>query len=393
MIRTVYISIVLSLSLAACDIADNEVEPGVSFVQVYDDRSFTADYDPLDVVQTADGGYLSLAATNAWNVYLFQTDADGAFVWETKADEAFVNPLEKLVQLGDQYYVFAMNEVTLATVALPVSSDGSSDSSFVEMNEIQYPLDVITTPEGELLVLGYDREARSSTLHKLGADFSVIWEKEYAVEEDMEEEIIRHLSRTGRRLPFFVGTTADGSAYYFNGLANYTLGLNFVNPGNGDLTGTLNGFRDDEFISAAQHLGGSQYALARNGFGISTLLPRTEVNQQGIASSTDLVANDFPEIDQNARIIVKEVEQAGRQVIVYGTHTKKRQLILYAFDKDSGTLIGTRYIGQTNPYQLGNFTMTEDGGMVVLAETFISGRFSRPCLFKLSPDEVRAFMP
>ena len=390
--RIVYFLIALGMSgLAACDITDNEVEPGVSFVQIYDDRSFAADYDPLDVVQTEDGGYLSLAATNAWNIYLFQTDTDGQFAWENKVNEAYVNPLEKLIRLGDQHYVFAMNEVTLATVAIPAGSGGEADSSFTEINEVQYPLDVVVTPDESLLILGYNRESRSSTLHKLDANFNVIWSEEYAVEEDMEEEIIRHLSRTGRRLPFFVGYTEDQRSYYFNGLANYTLGLNFVNPQDGALTGTLQGYQDDEFVSAALHLGDNQYALARNGFGVSTLLPRTEVDNQGIASSTELVANDFPEIDFNARIIVKEVELIGRSVVVYGTHTKKRQIILYAYDKESGTLLGTKYLGQTKPYQLGNFVATEDGGLTVLAETFLAGRFSRPCLFKLSPEEFTDF--
>lgn len=395
MVRIVYFLTALSgiCFLASCDIRDNEVEPGVSFTQIYDDRSFGADYDPLDLVQTDDGGYLALAATNAWNVYLWQTDADGKFLWENKVNEAFVNPLEKLIRIDEQYYVFAMNEVTLATVVIPVAPGGEADSSFTELAEVQYPLDVTVTPDGSLLVLGYNRESRSSTLHRLNPDFSVAWSREYAVEEDMEEEVIRHLSRTGTRLPFFVGYSHDSRTYFFNGLANYTLGLNFVDPQNGDLLGTLNGFRDDEFISAAYHLQNNQYALARRGFGVSTLLPNTEVDARGIASSSDLVANDFPEIDQNARIVVKEITHAGRPMVVYGTHTKKRQLILYAYDKESGALVGTQYLGQTHPYQLGNFIATEDGGLAVLAEVFLNGRFSRPCLFKLSAEEVAEFMP
>ena len=394
MARIVYFLTVLSgiSFLASCDITDNEVEPGVSFTQIYDDRSFGADYDPLDLVQTDDGGYLALAATNSWNVYLFQTDADGKFLWENKVDEAFVNPLEKLIRLNEQYYVLAMNEVTLSTVIIPAGPGGEADSSFTELNEVQYPLDVTVTPDGSLLILGYNRESRSSTLHKLNPDFSVAWSNEYAVEEDMEEEIVRHLSRTGTRLPFFVGYSHDSRAYFFNGLANYTLGLNFVNPQNGDLLGTLNGFRDDEFISAAYHLQDNQYALARRGFGVSTLLPRAEVDAQGIASSSDLIANDFPEIDVNARIVVKEITYAGRPLIIFGTHTKKQQLILYAYDKESGELRGTQYLGQTHPYQLGNFISTEDSGLAVLAETFLTGRFSRPCLFKLSPDEMDSFI-
>ena len=378
--------------LISCDIADNEAEPGISFTKIYDDRSFGAEYDPLDVVQTEDGGYLVLAATNAWNVYLLKTDADGLFTWEIKVDEAYVNPLAKLIQLEDQYFVFCMNEVTLATSVMQINLTDQNATLVAELDEIPYPLAVAATPDQSLLILGYERKSRSSTLHKLNPDFSVIWSNEYAVEEDMEETIIRHMSRTGRQLPFFTGSSGDGRSYHFNGFANYTLGLNFVNPQNGELLGTLNGFRDEGFVSTAYHLQGNQYALAHSSFGVNALLPQSEINPRAIASSSDLVANDFPEIATDARVITKEIMHKGRPVIIFGTNTKRRQIILYAYDKESGELLGTQYLGQTNPFQLGNYVSTRDGGLAVVAETFLAGRFSRPCLFKLSPEEVNDFI-
>ena len=377
--------------LTACDITDNEVEPGVSFTKVYDDQSYGANYDPLAITPTEDGGYLALTATNAWNVYLFKTDADGELVWEIKVDKAFVNPLAKLLRIEDQYYVVCMNEVTLATAVMHVNLTERTVTQVAELDEVQYPLAITLTNDQSLLLLGYDRKSRSSTLHALRPDFSIIWSNRYAVEEDVEEHIIRHLSRTGRRLPFLVGATHNGQSYYFNGYANYTLGLNFVQPQDGNLLGTMNGFRDEGFISAAYHLQGNQYALARRSFGVNSLIPQAEVNPTAVTSSTDLVANDFPEIDTDARIVVHEIVRDGESVIVFGTHTNKRQLILFAYDKLSGALRGVQYLGHSSPYQLGNFASTEDGGLIVLAETFLADRFSRPCLFKLSAKEVSAF--
>ena len=378
--------------LASCDIAGNEVEPGVSFTQIYDDRSYTSEYDPLSIVQTDDGGYLALAATNAWNAYLLKADADGAFTWEVKVDEAYVNPLETLIQQDGQYYLVCMNEVTLAATVMQIDLATRTVVPIAEIGEVQYPLAVTQTADQRILMLGYDQKSKSSTLHTLNPDFTVDWSKRYAVEEDVEETIVRHISRTGRRLPFMVGASADGRSYYFNGFANYTLGMNFVNPQTGDLLGTMNGFRDEGFINAAFPLQSNQYALARSSFGVNALLPQVEVNPEAISSSSELVANDFPEIDTDARIVVHEIIQQGQSVIVFATHTKKRQLILYAYDKESGELLGTQYLGQTNPYQAGDFVSTEDGGLAVFAETFLAGRFSRPCLFKLSAEEVDAFI-
>ena len=384
----------------SCDIADNEVEPGMSFTQIYDDRSSTTEYDPLSLVQTEDGGYLALAATNAWNGYLLKTDSDGQFIWEIHVDEAYVNPLETIIQADDQYYIVCMNEVTLAATILHVDLAAQTATPILEVNEVQYPLAVSQTADQTLLMLGYHQESRSSTLHAFNATFgdtltttlTANWSKRYAVEEDIEEEIVEHISRTGRRLPFMVGASADGQSYYFNGFANYTLGLNFVNPQNGDLLGTMNGFRDGAFVNAAHPLQGNQYALARSNFGVNALLPLVEVDPGAVASSSELPANDFPEIDSDARIVVHEIVHQTQPMILFATHTKKRQLIFYAYDKVNGTLLGTQYLGQTNPYQVGDFVMTEDGGLAVLAETFLAGRFSRPCLFKLSADEVDAFV-
>lgn len=377
------------VGLSSCGSDNETVEPGTSFTRIYDDPEFSSEYDPLDVLPTEDGGYLLLAATEAWNPYLVKTNEDGQVEWHSSVDEAYVNPLAKLLVVNDSIYLVCMNEVTLATELLQVDLSERAAKPAATLEAIQYPLGVSQTPDGALLLLGYNRENKSSSLHKLSPSFATEWSAEYPVEEDVEEDIIDHLGRTGRQLPFFTGATADGGTYYFNGFSNYTLSLNFVNPGSGELIGTLNGFRREGYVSAAQHITGSQFALARRNFQVSTLLPSTEVNYQAIANSGDLVANDFPEIAPEARVIVKTTQLLGRPTLVYGAHTKTQQLVFYFYDQEAGTLLATYHLGMTDPYQLGNFTFTEDGGLVVLAETFLIGRFSRLCLFKLSPEEVK----
>ena len=376
------------LGLASCGSDNDSVEPGDSFTRIYDDPAFASEYDPLDVLSTEDGGYLLLAATATWNPYVIKTSSDGQVEWHSGVDEAYVNPLAKLLVLEDSVYIVCMNEVTLAAEALQINTMSGTIAPKTTLSGIQYPLSVSQTPNGSLLILGYNRESKSSTLHELTSAFSTIWNAEYAIEEDVEEDIIDHLARTSARLPFFTGATVDGGTYYFNGFSNYTLALNFVNPGSGELTGTLNGFRQEGYLSAAQHLDGNRFAVARRTFGVNTLLPATEINLQAIGNSGDLTANDFPEIAPDAPLIVKTVQLRGKPVVVYGTHTKRQQLIFYFYDQETSTLLGTQYVGMTDPYQLGNFVFTEDGGLLILAETFLIGRFSRLCLFKLSPQEV-----
>ena len=381
------------LGISACDITDNEVEPGVSFSRIYDDAQFGGQYDPLDIVPLADSGYLILAATNEWNIYLLKTDQDGFYEWEMEVDEAFVNPLSSVIQQDNHYFFFCMNEVTLGTHVMQISLDGQAPTEVAEFPEIQYPLNVSLNQDGSLLVLGYNRETRSSTLHKLNAGLEKEWSQEYRVEEDVEEPIIKHLSRLDRRLPFFVGESQEnGGFYFFNGFANYTLSMVFVNPQNGESTGTLNGFRDGSYLSAARHLQANQFALARSSFGQNTLMPNMLLDASAVGSSNDLEANDFPEIDEHAKVLIKEITLGEQAIILYGTHSKQRQLMLYAYDKLTGELLGTKHLGQSQPYEMGNFALTPDGGLIVLAETFLTGRFSRLTLFKLSQEEFEGFI-
>lgn len=378
----------ISAGLISCGSDNDSLEPTDGFTRIYDDPNFTSEYDPLDLLPTRDGGYLLLAATESWNPYIIKTDRDGQVEWHGTVNEAYVNPLASLLNINDSVYLLCMNEVTLATEVLRVNLASRSIEPANTLEAIQYPLAVSQTPDGSLLVLGYNRENRSSTLHKVSASFAPVWSAEYPIEEDVEEDIIDHLSRTSLRLPFFTGSTANGERYYFNGFSNYTLALNFVDPASGALAGTLNGFRRDGFVSAAHHLDGSRFALARRAFGVNTLLPTIEVNYQAVSNSSDLAANSYPEIAADAPLVIKTTQLRGKTVLVYGTHTKRQQLVFYFYDQETATLLGTQYLGLSDPYQLGNFAFTDEGELLVLAETFLIGRFSRLCLFKLSPQEV-----
>lgn len=375
-------------ALLSCGSNQEDIKPEASFTRIYDDPRFSSEYDPLDVLPTNDGGYLLLAATEAWSPYLVKTHKDGQVAWHTSVDEAYVNPLAQLIVISDSIYIICMNEVTLATELLRVDINAGTAQPVATLEGIQYPLGVSQTPDGGLLIMGYDRESKSSTLHKLTPTFATTWSAEYAVEEDVEETIIDHLGRTGQQLPFFTGATTDGSAYYFNGFSNYTLSLNFVDPGSGEVLGTLNGFRGEGYVSAAQHITGNQFALARQTFQASALLPASELNYQAVANSADLEANNFPEIAPNARVIVKTTQLLGKPTTMYGTHTKTQRLAFFFYDQETGNLLATHYLGISAPYQLGNFEFTEEGELLVLAETFLIGRFSRLCLFKLSSEEV-----
>lgn len=406
MLKNLLLIIGVFAFMVSCDIKENKVEPNRSFTKIYNNQEFSRAYDPLRVIETADSGYLAIAATfdftaedTWWSPYLIKVDENGDYEWEITLEEPYVNPVPYLVEREDGYYFFTMDEVGLYTYLMRLSFDGTNPEVVQTFSDIEYPLSANATPVGDpspgILVQGYQRGAFRTTLTKLDPEFNQLWTQEYDVLEDAEPLVINHLTRLGEEYPFFSGFvqgTGNSGNYFFNGFRNFSFSLNFVDATNGELTGAVNGSRYEGGLSAALHLGGDQFALSKFSFGENFLVPAAGVNINGEISSTSIPANRFPELLPDARVLVKELSVLGKEVYIYGTDTKSNQMVLYAYDKATHELLGVTYVGQTNPYELGDFMVTEDNGLLLLGKTFVAGRFPRLALFKLTEEELAALV-
>ncbi|MEQ8573188.1 MAG: hypothetical protein RIB63_03960, partial [Fulvivirga sp.] len=123
-------------------------------------------------------------------------------------------------------------------------------------------------------------------------------------------------------------------------------------------------------------------------FGDNFIIPSIDLNTTGTTSATDFEGNAFPELSDNAPVVLDLINIDGQEAILYGSNTKSGQIILMAYSKTSGELLGTKYLGSTYPYQIADFTVTEDMGLAVVGNTSVAGRFDRICLFKLSKEEL-----
>lgn len=391
--KKLVVYIPLLLTLFACDMRENEIEPGISFTKIYDYQNFSGDLDPLSVVQVADSGYLILAAKDTWQVYLLKTKLNGDPEWELTLDQPYVNALAGISKIGDHYHFACMDEVTLGSYLMKIDLSGSQPTVAASYPALTYPLSFSDLPSGSMIIQGYDRSTRSTTLTKINPDFSITWENKYAVLEDKEEILIKHLTRTGHRLPFFTGYSKAGTdCYYFNGFMNFTLAMVFIDPSSGELLGNINGFRDQGYINALFPLEEHKFALARTSFGDNYLLPNIELNTHAVSFSGDLETNSFPEISAFAKVLIRERETGNRKMLLFGTHSKDNQLVIYAYNHENGELLGVEHIGQTNPYEMGDFLPTEDGGLIILSKTYVAKRFPRLALFKLTKEEVEKFV-
>ncbi|MDA0194109.1 MAG: hypothetical protein O2887_03765 [Bacteroidetes bacterium] len=118
------------------------------------------------------------------------------------------------------------------------------------------------------------------------------------------------------------------------------------------------------------------------------MLPNAVLNTSGLSSSADLAGNPILELVPDAKVYIERMTIDGRAVLVYASTTKNGQVIILLYDETDGTWLGTDYLGFSNPFDVRSLHQTLDGGLVVLAQTSVVGRFPRSSLFKLSAREL-----
>ena len=367
---------------------EEDFVPENSFYKIYNDELFESSYIPMDIVQAGEKGYFILSAYDSWNTYILRVDEEGEFLWDYELEENLVNPIKGLYYKDSAFYFFCMDDLSLATVLMKSTDQSKTAQVERTYGNTIYPLHSSEVNDGFLLE-SYNRESYSTRLTKMNSDFGIQWDEEYSVEQDVEESIISHLTRIGDRLPFFSGQA--GNKYFLNGYYNYSMSMLFVNANDGTRTGVINGFRDKSAISSAKYLDGNSFALSRFDFGDNYIIPTIDLNTSGTGISSDLEGNPHPEMTPNAYVYSKIINVNGREITLYATSTKAGQILLYAYDALAGTLVGTHHLGRLNPYEAIDFVSTTDGGLAVLGNTYVNGRFSRITLIKLSEKELIGF--
>jgi hypothetical protein len=383
----------LAVLLPACDIKENTAEPLNAFVRIYESGQFETSIFPTDIRPTSDSGFVILGHTPSQNssfhsVYLMKIAKDGSFQWEHVSDQ-YVNPVSELMPANGGWQFFCMDEKQFGTHLVQVGQTPQSVAR-IAADSLKFPVAAGAVSGGYLLQV-VDDEYKNTKLLRLNGSGGISWTQNFEIFEEVEEKLVDHLTYQRRLFPFFVGETLNGNSY-FNGFSNFTLSLNFVASGNGRVTGAvINGERYDAGISNAVAINGSQMAMARyNADGALVFVPRFAVNTNADAlqAAKDIVGNQLPELNPFARVLVRRATIGGKNVVLYGSDTKNGQIALFAYDEATGNLLGTRYLGASNGFEIGGFTLAQDGGMAVAGRTYVAGRFPRLVVFKLSPQDV-----
>jgi hypothetical protein len=105
--------------------------------------------------------------------------------------------------------------------------------------------------------------------------------------------------------------------------------------------------------------------------------------------STQLGGVTFADMEPNSRILSRRHVVAGKDVIIYAANNRNKGVGLYAFDANSGAFLGSKSLNLESPCEMGGFAPTADGGLAVLAKTYVVNRFPRVLVFKLNEEEAK----
>jgi hypothetical protein len=366
-----------------------------NFTSVIDNKIFSSGIYPIDIRQTSDGGYLILAERTIQEstfrgVYIMKADKFGKFTKETILDENFVNPIGPLLTSGNTISFVCMD--AFSQQAQLVSVDENADNSAIApIGGMTYPAAIDADGNEGFIMLSYDQADKNTVVSRhtvTGSTRGTPLVFSIGAGEDVEEPIMNHFLRTGKRLPFQIGKI-PGGAYFFNGFYNYTLSLMFATNINEDASfGVVQGQHDDGGFSSVYPLGGNKFAASRFNFGDNFFLPNVNLETSGTTTALDLGGFSFPELTSNATVKIVSMPIKAANTLIFASDTKSKQIGLFFYNESTGAFLSSRYLGFSNPFEVASLIPTNDGGMIVCGTTYLAGRFPRICLLKISKDEL-----
>ena len=393
------ISFVLSVALVSCKKhKENKVEPDSQYFKYVDTETLANDLVPLDMVRTADQGFLFLGSSPAAGLlfhktYLLKLDKEGKFLWDKYLEVDFLNPVSELMSRNGAYFIFCMDQNT-GTHLVKVNDANGQTESVKYWDNVQLPLHGSITPDGGFLMLNANLGDKWSGFTKINPDLSAAWNEVYFFNDNFAAEIDRHTKRETQPLPFMTGTVSGANPiYFFNCFYEANFSCIFVNPKDGKTDGysQIGGDRSYATMRYLLPINENRFALCRyDRTNTNFLIPNATIPILGLPSvSTELGGISFADMEPNSRILCRRYVVAGKDVIIYAANNRNKGVGLYAFDANSGAFLGSKSLNLESPCEMGGFAPTADGGLAVLAKTYIVNRFPRVLVFKLSEEEAK----
>lgn len=388
----IILSFVLTVFLARCA-KDTEMSPDQSWIRVYDHSDLNRLFYSIDVTELTDNSFVILGSskmdTTVWPTpYILYTSKEGIMTRSVQTEE-YISPVPDIISANGEYYFFCMDNA-LGTHVLKINSDGSVPTPVKSFPDLTYPLSASMVTGNRILLTSYNRVNKSTVLTCFDPNFSIIWSNEYSAIENYEEKVRLHLTRQGQYFPFFTGEVKqNNSAFYcVNGFYNFVFSLLFINTSSGAMTGVVNGIPYSAAASSIIQRNDTSYVITRYNEDQNYINSRPDISFTDVSNITAVGGTSWPEIEKYAFIKPLKTTLNNKETIILGTKTRSNQVLLLFFNTETGALETSRYFGSSYPVNLASVIPTSEGGLAVLTQTFVAGRFSRIQLFKIPPEKL-----
>lgn len=402
-IRTIIYCLFFIAPLSSCLEEDDPASESEKFIRFFDHSQFSSSFKAVDIVQIPTGGYLVLASRaielspgqlSYQGIYLLKTDEYGTFVSDLNVEQSYINALPGITEVDGKYYFICTSTegnymAQLASVDVNLEGISFSPLGLSHPGAVA-PLKNINK---DFVVLSYNPADKQSVVSIVSTSGMVNRSASYSIgagNDLVDEKIHDHFAGTGRIFPFQVGEVSPG-LYFFNGFYDYSLSLAFVNLNEDDNkpSSVIRTEYDDVGFRTVVPISGNVFATSLFNQGDNFLYPRTTLATSSAESSIDFEgAFKLPELAPYSPVKILRTQLNSKNVLVYGSNTKSKQIGLFFYDETTGALLGNRYVGFSNPFEIGNVIQTSDGGLAIAGTTYIAGRFARVTIIKLSKEEV-----
>ena len=390
-IPNIYCILIFAIATFSC--SEEAFELGDSFSKIYDHSNGDWSFSPVDVAPLGEGYIIltekNVASSDFGGVSIYVIDENGNFLQEIDLSAEYVLPTGPLAVVNEVAYFFAMEPVTLNTVMLSITPGEDYIVSPIPISStISFPLAANSISNDQFILLSYNSVDLLSTVSIIGIDGSVTQSIGYSIGpgSDVEAAIVNHYTDPERYgLPFFCGEYTTGN-YYFNGFYNYSLSMVFTNLSDTP-TGVVQGQGTNGGIGAALPIGGSDFSIIGYQFNDTFLNANATLSTNDISSSIDHFTSPLSEFRARTKASLETWSNGSDVGIFIGAETEARQIAIYGYST-SGQLKSIQRIGYVNPYTLSSIQTDEDGSLLVLGTTFVSGRFERIFLQKFNEKTV-----
>ncbi len=377
--------ILLAFMFTACADRPSEFLPAEKFNSIFANAAEGADYEPLDVIQTEDNGYLILAESALDAVFVMKISNLGKLIWSTTMPATFENPVGDFVFNEGKYYFIAASQAN-QTASLIEVDDFNQTVVPTQRTYVGYrnPLAFGRLDDDSFLMLNYN-DTTGPVLSKIQAGFAQEWARRFddgALSTSQFQALKEDPS-----INFFVGAFNNGTNIYFNCLRDSAFALTYTDS-EGIETGKISGTLNDRVVSY-NYLGNNVGAInyIQNGssfFQISLPLQANTTTVFSELSGEKLLEKG---VLGNAQIVNDEIVATSSILNLYGTIDGRIKWTNY--DVASGAIQNVDYVGGSDLITLKKAKKTRDGGLLILSKVTLAGSRDRIAIQKIAQDELR----